>query len=156
MLHAVPATRRIVERETDRQRGNREREREEANPVSCTFAFVVCPPPSTCSVRISDCHLGPNTNQGPNRSQKPVQLATPLSPLNATPLLTTRDCKSCPPLSVCKIFYLHIFLILILHCSSVWFGRLELQSQCGTEKGIQGDRRVVPTLRVFLSCGKWP
>lgn len=41
MLHAVPATRRIVERERERQRGNRERERKRILcPVYLPLLFV--------------------------------------------------------------------------------------------------------------------
>lgn len=53
------------------------------------------PLPSTCSVRISDRHKSPVASSIHHTSPSQQNLSS---------------------LSVCKIFYLHIFLILILHC----------------------------------------
>lgn len=68
------------------------------------------PLPSTCSVRISDRHKSPVASSIHH---------TPLSQQNWSSL------------SVCKIFYLHIFLILILHCIL----RLVSGDFCSTQTG---------------------
>lgn len=56
---------------------------------------LLLPLPSTCSVRISDRHKSPVASSIHHTSLSRQNLSS---------------------LSVCKIFYLHIFLILILHC----------------------------------------
>lgn len=59
------------------------------------FLLLLLPLPSTCSVRISDRHKSPVASSIHHTSLSRQNLSS---------------------LSVCKIFYLHIFLILILHC----------------------------------------
>lgn len=92
------------------------------------------PLPSTCSVRISDRHKSPVA-----------------SSIHHTPL-SQQDLSS---LSVCKIFYLHIFLILILHCIL----RLVSGDFCSTQTGstcaaaVAGEKQEVLRRRLRTGNG---